>query len=808
VTAQNNGVYSFNSIKNVNGGASSLGNPTSVATGTITLSNQGGTLRYIGTGDTTDRVLNLIASPTTGQLEQAGTGLLKFTSAITSTNGNKNFILKGSTAGTGELAGAITDGAGGVLSITKQGTGTWLLSGTNTYTGTTTVTAGILQPTKVAALAGYNVPGKVVFNGGTLGIAVDGVNWTSADVDTMLANATKTSGTLGIDTTAGPFTEWAPFTAANMGSIGLAKYGPNTLTLSQANTYIGPTTILSGTLSASTLANGGVASNIGAAAAGAAGLVLNGGTFSYTGASTTTDRGFTSIGAGTNVITVGAGVSLNLGASAKNDTGVLGAALTLTGGVGSAITLSSLTISPGSSGDFNAGLDTNVTINTLNVTGYNVLANRTSKQLNIGDIVGSSNASGWLSNMNVSGTISGYTSTGGPIFMGATTTLTGLNTFTNQVFLQGPGNITNFNSIKNVGAGASSLGAPTTVLEGTIGIGAGANATTLRYIGTGDTTDRVIDLRSTTATATIEQAGTGLLKFTSNLTATGAGSKTLALTGSTAGTGELAGTIINNSVTNITSLSKSGTGKWTLSGVNTYTGTTAINGGTLALTGATQATTAIIVGASGSLGLDIATPVAAASAAVTLGGTVSVTGTPVSPNNYTLLTASSIGGTPTLATPIPGYSLVIESGNTLKLNFTGAASPYDIWSGGAPFAGDANGDGVENGLAFLLGAANPNANALGLLPAVTQSGGGLIMTFNMLNSSARGTATLNVEHSSDVGISDPWTGAVVPDVSGGPTNGVTFVVTPGSPTNSVTATISSTEAASGKLFGRLKGNNP
>jgi hypothetical protein len=36
-----------------------------------------------------------------------------------------------------------------------------------------------------------------------------------------------------------------------------------------------------------------------------------------------------------------------------------------------------------------------------------------------------------------------------------------------------------------------------------------------------------------------------------------------------------------------------------------------------------------------------------------------------------------------------------------------------------------------------------------------------------------------------------------------PDNGVTFVVTPGSPTNSVVATISPTEAAGGKLFGRL-----
>jgi len=120
------------------------------------------------------------------------------------------------------------------------------------------------------------------------------------------------------------------------------------------------------------------------------------------------------------------------------------------------------------------------------------------------------------------------------------------------------------------------------------------------------------------------------------------------------------------------------------------------------------------------------------------------------------------------------------------------------------FDGDESGDGVSNGLAFLLGAASPGDNALGLLPTVTESGGGLVMTFSMLNAASRDSATLSVEHSSDLGISDAWTTVLVPETSGGPTNGVTFDVTPGSPLNSVTATISSRESANGKLFGRLK----
>ena len=50
-------------------------------------------------------------------------------------------------------------------------------------------------------------------------------------------------------------------------------------------------------------------------------------------------------------------------------------------------------------------------------------------------------------------------------------------------------------------------------------------------------------------------------------------------------------------------------------------------------------------------------------------------------------------------------------------------SKYEAWSGTLDFDSDTNGDGVDNGLAFLLGAADQNVSALGLLPTVTQSGG-------------------------------------------------------------------------------------
>jgi len=124
--------------------------------------------------------------------------------------------------------------------------------------------------------------------------------------------------------------------------------------------------------------------------------------------------------------------------------------------------------------------------------------------------------------------------------------------------------------------------------NGTINIGSGSSGalTGLKYTGTGETSDKVINLAGTTGGAILDQSGTGNLKFTSALTATGVGAKTITLTGSTGGTGELAGAISNQGA-NAISLTKSGTGTWTLSGNNSYTGNTTINGGTLA-TGANE----------------------------------------------------------------------------------------------------------------------------------------------------------------------------------------------------------------------------
>jgi autotransporter-associated beta strand protein len=74
--------------------------------------------------------------------------------------------------------------------LTKQGTNTLTLTGANSYTGDTTVSAGVLLTTNAAALPGYTTSGKVIFDGGTIAAQVGGAGWTDGEVDTLLANAT------------------------------------------------------------------------------------------------------------------------------------------------------------------------------------------------------------------------------------------------------------------------------------------------------------------------------------------------------------------------------------------------------------------------------------------------------------------------------------------------------------------------------------------------------------------------------------------------------------------------------------------
>ena len=119
------------------------------------------------------------------------------------------------------------------------------------------VNGGVLIATSSSALPGFGSAGFVTFGGGTLQLPVDGTAWTMSQVDTIFANATKTSGALAIDVASGVQTQTG---SGYSGSIGLTKLGSGTLTLSGSNGYTGTTTLSGGILAlgdTNALAGGG-----------------------------------------------------------------------------------------------------------------------------------------------------------------------------------------------------------------------------------------------------------------------------------------------------------------------------------------------------------------------------------------------------------------------------------------------------------------------------------------------------------------------------------------------------------------------
>jgi autotransporter-associated beta strand protein len=235
------------------------------------------------------------------------------------------FILNGTTpANALTVSSSIAAG-----SLTLGGTGLLVLSGTSLFTGSVTVNSGTLRLSGAGARLGVPAAGTgtVIRQGGVLDVNAAGSNqllYTGGPTQPLIVlgpltgsglldNTSATAAAVSIGTTAstaaGVFT--GIISNSGGGSLSLVRNGASGIVyLTGSNTYTGPT-ILSGgaVLGVTNLANGGVASGIGASSSESANLVFNGGTLLYTGGnasftqltqtpSVSTDRLFTLAGNG------------------------------------------------------------------------------------------------------------------------------------------------------------------------------------------------------------------------------------------------------------------------------------------------------------------------------------------------------------------------------------------------------------------------------------------------------------------------------------------------------------------------------
>lgn len=179
--------------------------------------------------------------------------------------------------------------------------------------------------------------------------------------------------------------------------------------------------------------------------------------------------------------------------------------------------------------------------------------------------------------------------------------------------------------------------------------------------------------------------------------------------------------------------------------------------------------------------------------------TLNITGAFVSGSSLRFgITSSGLSGAQLAKITATGFSdFALDSNGYLPA--TGASSPYSIWAGSAVFTDDANGDGVANGLAWILGAASPSANGQAVLPTPGTETGYLTLHFKRVHD--LGPAKLYLQYSNDLNTLDPWH---VVDLVAGPLGDIVVVDVPGSPNDDVTVKIPTSHAsASGKLFARL-----
>ncbi|NDC44421.1 MAG: hypothetical protein EBZ71_05060, partial [Proteobacteria bacterium] len=175
------------------------------------------------------------------------TGLTITTRVLTAADIKSTGTLSVTNSGASSITGVIENGST-ALALTKAGAGTLTLSGTNTYTGVTTINAGTLSVATIGnggvasgnLGSATNAASNLVLGGGTLQYT-----GSTASTDRSFTITDSTTGTF--DITANDLTISG---AAASTSGALTKTGSGRLILTGSNAYTGLTTISAGALRA------------------------------------------------------------------------------------------------------------------------------------------------------------------------------------------------------------------------------------------------------------------------------------------------------------------------------------------------------------------------------------------------------------------------------------------------------------------------------------------------------------------------------------------------------------------------------
>ena len=292
--------------------------------------------------------------------------------------------------------------------------------------------------------------------------------------------------------------------------------------------------------------------------------------------------------------------------------------------------------------------------------------------------------------------------------------------------------------------------------------------------------------------------------------------------------------LLNSSADNagaVANLTKTGSGTLVLNAANGYTGTTTVTGGTLAGTGsvagplAVDATGTIAPGASAGDFAAGATTIAGTYACeidganedtLVVTGNLDLTGATLNvsvlsaPTLSTYVIASFTGtrtGTFAAVTGLPaGYSVAYHDGAGQVVITNAAGDAYGTWASANGLSGaggnvDSDGDGIPNGIEFVLGGdpSGPNSNSNPLLPTVTVDATYMNFTFRRTDESL----AYNPRVQYGTGLAT-WTDAVNGLPGGAPVVIVTDDDFHGAGIDRVTVRVPKALAAPGtKLFGRL-----